>query len=513
MDETNESRRSFLRVAGVAALSGLCGLPQFGCDEDDQSKRVPTPDGFGELMEVREGLFRPTARGATIHWIPNGVVESQVLAGRSESELAVVYDQTSADPVRVVLDQFDGMREFHWQIRHRRKGQEKWQTTPTARCRLARRPGETFTAALFADSHFDSARNHPKTRENITLGAQAVIDDHPDFGVFIGDEVGITVGYLRKEPGVRQDASLAMTRWLEWRQFIGALLANVPTFFVLGNHEGEAGYYQDMNLKGDIFAQRWSTIARKRYFLNPLPTTYPEGGEDEGWRGSADRESTGGADEGNCSPLENYFAWTWGDALFAVIDVHRYTKVGRNTPRRPEDWSLGAPQRLWLEHVLGQSNARWKFVLSHHVVGGSKWDSSGRQAQPAYAYGRGGAQYCRIGEQAMLTDIMKKHGAQFFVYGHDHIFAHQQAEGIHYICCGRPTRVPNTWVTAPGFMEAYGDYRARDPHAFIMDVGYTRLTVSPSEVVFEYVKTGMDPDGNENIKANVGDVVHRVAVS
>jgi len=73
--------------------------------------------------------------------------------------------------------------------------------------------------------------------------------------------------------------------------------------------------------------------------------------------------------------------------------------------------------------------------------------------------------------------------------------------------------VPDRWVQEEGFIEAYGDFHARDPHDFFLDVGYTKLTVSPNEVVFEYIKTGMDPDGNENIKANVGDVVHRVAVS
>ncbi len=195
-----------------------------------------------------------------------------------------------------------------------------------------------------------------------------------------------------------------------------------------------------------------------------------------------------------------------------MLDVHRYTNIGLDTPVRPEDWTLGIAQQRWFESVLKESDARWKFVIAHHLVGGSIWDGKCENKNSGYAYGRGGARYATVGEQARITEAIKKHGAQFFVYGHDHIFAHQEAEGIHFVCCGRPTSVP-FWASAPGFVEAYGDRSQRNPHAFIMDVGYTRLTVGPDKVAFEYVKTGMDPKGGENIEGKVGDVVHRFEVT
>jgi hypothetical protein len=338
----------------------------------------------------------------------------------------------------------------------------------------------------------------------------AAQDEPADFGIWLGDEACALFGGdsekdARTEPVVRES-------WRTWRQFMQPLLAQLPTFLVLGNHEGEAGFYQQFNRERDVHLQRWATIARKQYFPNPLPTTYREGGENEGLRGILDIGMAGGANDGNCSPLQNYFAWTWGDALFVVLDVFRYTDRRWGVAERPEDWTLGAVQLKWLERVLSESRARWKFVVSHHLVGGSPWDGQCKEKNAGRAYGRGGARYARIGEQAIITDIMKRVGSQFFLYGHDHVFAHQEAEGIHFVCCGRPTSVP-FWASSPGFVEAYGDHRARDPHDFIMDVGYTRLTVGPDKVVFEYVKTGNDPKGGENITANVGDVVHRFEVT
>ena len=89
---------------------------------------------------------------------------------------------------------------------------------------------------------------------------------------------------------------------------------------------------------------------------------------------------------------EDYWAWTWGDALFVVIDPYHYSmtwpnEMGRATAEkarmaRPQgtrwDWSLGIQQYLWFKSTLENSHAKYKFVFTHHVTGG------------ATVYGRGG---------------------------------------------------------------------------------------------------------------------------
>jgi hypothetical protein len=330
--------------------------------------------------------------------------------------------------------------------------------------------------------------------------------DRPDFVIFLGDEAGITArhdlpGFMRQQ---RADE-----RWHLWRATSGPLLSSLPSFMVLGNHEGEAGFYQsERSGPGFAYYQRWGTIARKRHCLNPLPETYPEGGENEGWAGDPKSEATGGGEEGNCSPLQNYYAWSWGDALFVVLDVLRYTNVGNATPSTPHQWTLGAAQLQWLERVLSGSRARWKFVIGHHVVGGSEWDLEGKSRITEYAYGRGGARYARVGEQARVTEIMRKHGARFYLYGHDHVFCHQKDEDISYVCCGRTTTLSYEWWRNPGWKEAYGEAASRNPHDFFGAIGYTRLTIAPEKVDVEYIRTGTDPWRKENVEAPEGEVVY-----
>src|SRR5262249_33293124 len=186
---------------------------------------------------------------------------------------------------------------------------------------------------------------------NFSNTCAAAAADEPDFALFLGDESGV---YATSDKPGFMSQERAFERWEIWRVAASPFLARVPSLLVVGNHEGEAGFYRWHAEKDAAPAayQRWGTIARKRYCPNPLPETAPEGGENESWVGDAKDEATGGADDGNRSPLQNYFAWTWGDALLAVLDVHRYTNPGGATPSRPEEWSLGAAQLKWLDGVL-----------------------------------------------------------------------------------------------------------------------------------------------------------------
>ena len=120
---------------------------------------------------------------------------------------------------------------------------------------------------------------------------------------------------------------------------------------------------------------------------NPRGDTYPEGGEGAPGLDTA-AEWGAGADpwnDGSRSHLQNFYAWTWGDALFVVLDPFRYTLVGAGVrPTSPSQWTLGPAQKRWLETVLANSGARWKFVIAHHLIGGLV-------APDGEAYARGGA--------------------------------------------------------------------------------------------------------------------------
>jgi predicted phosphodiesterase len=513
MARRRTTRRSFLKVAGAAALAGLGGGSCTDGEPEPPKDSPQTPpdilpadsDNAAALLKAPEALFRPTASGCTVHWVPNGSVDARILAGPDADRLQVIREASSADPTEVSVDAFGPDADVYVQCQFRRKGRDEWLSRPPRQIRTTRPAGQSFRVGLIADSHVYFAHRFKQHMRNLYQTNARVMADRPDFVIFLGDEAGVR--FTREREYMTQQR--ALERWNLWRRAFAPLLASVPSYLVLGNHEGEAGFYQAHRMGGEtLFYQRWGTIARKRYCLNPLPDTYPEGGENEGWSGGPDSDATGGAAEGNCSPLQNYYAWTWGDALFVVLDVHRYTNGGGATPRSVEDWTLGKPQLHWLEHVLLSTRARWKIVIAHHLVGGYAWDLLGETQQTNYVYGRGGARYALVGEQAQITDIMKRAGAQVFLYGHDHVFAHQQAEGIHFVCCGRPTFLNPRWWNTPGWKEAYGDVSARNPHDFYAALGYVRLTISPHEFNLDYIRTGTDTQRCENVTQPEGETVY-----
>jgi 3',5'-cyclic AMP phosphodiesterase CpdA len=503
------TRRDFLKTAGATvALGGL------GCERQDSGLSYIVDETVLASRQpathtVHDALFRPTSRGCTIHWMPKNPSDVRIFAGTSPDALKEVANRPESGPDSFEITGFLADSNCFIQLAHRLPHESQWKQRPVRRFRTARAAGGSFKVAIMADTHTNATVNKPGAADCARRTADAVIADQPDFVVFIGDEASMIRAIYR---GRQVDDVAARRTWAEWRALYADLLSSIPSCLVLGNHEGEAGYYQEyLQPKGVLHLQRTATIARKQHLLNPLPNTYPEGGEDEGWVGDPASPATGGGDQGNRSPLENYFAWTWGDALFIVLDVHRYTNPGGLTPRAPEEWTLGKAQLDWFEKTLAASNAKWKIVLCHHLVGGWGYDSAGRSKNSDYYYGRGGGKYARVGEQARVNDLMKKYGSKFFLYGHDHVFAHQPADDIEFVCCGRPSYLNPDWFDRAGWLEAYGDVNKRDPHDFIAALGYTRLTIGPDEFKLDYVRTAVDPGAGENIDTPIGEVAYSVA--
>ena len=223
----------------------------------------------------------------------------------------------------------------------------------------------------------------------------------PDFHVTLGDE-GMTHGpkFIAKD---QQSADLS---YLNFCDHYATFAKIAPFFYCIGNHEGE-GFI------GESFGHSYhlakiSRNARLKYIPNPLPGTYPQGG----------------------SRNSNYFAWTWGDALFIAIDPHTYSTT---KPKSPEDWTLGNDQMKWLESVLMNSNEKWKILFQHQLVGGSRFSQNYSSYGHFRNYGRGGSSFARVGEQKKIHDLMVKYGGNIIFKGHDHIYIDEEADGIRYI--------------------------------------------------------------------------------
>ena len=178
------------------------------------------------------------------------------------------------------------------------------------------------------------------------------------------------------------------------------------------------------------------------------------------------------------------------------------------------NWTLGQQQYNWLKRTLEYSNAKYKFVFSHHVVGGQI--AGGGPAGPA-TYVRGGGMAADFFEWGgyeangttwgfntnrpgwgvtpgyplgtSIHQLMIDNGVAAFFHGHDHQFVHEEIDGIVY------QLVPSAGMDDYGF-----DLYDEDETDYLVDggnlpsAGHVRVTVTPGEATVAYVRSAISGD-------------------
>ncbi len=437
-----------------------------GADTETDTENLPPNDPVSLIGAPL--LYAPTSGGATI----NVVAEN----GRERLELAVRKNESDEwsyvdNPVLV------GDDAIEWKVHGLEQGTvyEYLLTSDNPAYEIfsgelvtAAKAGVSFTFDVLTDTHIfardftdEEIAKHPNTWidqetaigqkefaiDTLSRVASNIEGDLPDFVIHLGDLVDFH-GFGFNDPP--PDGTWARKAYMEYRKLLGETLGNMHHFLVIGNWEGENGDYSEAEFE----------ICRPQrliYMPGPEPTTYPEGG----------------------SVDEDYYAFTWGDALFIVLNVMGYTTEPHllsGPIGEPDDWTLGDDQILWLEETLQNSASKWNLIFIHHTVGGEAGTDDNS------AYGRGGGQAAYVGEQKLVHDLMIKHGVQIFFYGHDHVFTDMVVDGIHYTLPGSAGAPWKFGTTETGY-EA-GTYRT--------DSGHARVNVSQDAVKVELI----DVNGN-----------------
>lgn len=317
--------------------------------------------------------------------------------------------------------------------------------------------GASFTFDLLTDSHIPACDTVPAGNDicgNDYLSAdeatllQVAADirtDQPDFVIHMGDMLDFhRFGFNEPPP----DSHWSRLAYLNYRRLMTDTLGVAAHFLTIGNWEGENG----CNSADEI---ERSSSQRMAYVPGPQPRTYPEGG----------------------SPNQDYYAFTWGDALFVVLNVMTYTPTCHLLSSEPgvggaDDWTLGASQRAWLESTLAGATSKWRFTFIHHTVGGNAGDEANS------AYGRGGGRAARVGEQSVIHEMLRRYGVQIFFYGHDHVFTDMVVDGIHYTLPGSAGAPWKFDTSVTGYAEYWPDS------------GHARVTISPMQVQVDFVALG-----------------------
>jgi hypothetical protein len=179
----------------------------------------------------------------------------------------------------------------------------------------------------------------------------------------------------------------------------------------------------------------------------------------------------------------------WGDALLIVLDPYGYGA------KKPSDdgwgWTLGKGQYDWVSGILSRSEAAYRFVFIHQMVGGKgsearggadladyfEWGGSGPDGKDEFAAKR-------PGWPMPLGDLFLKYGVDAVFHGHDHFYAREEKDGMIYQLVPQPSSASSRQLNASQLAE-YG-YASG---TFLPAPGYLRVSVSPERARIEYVRS------------------------
>jgi 3',5'-cyclic AMP phosphodiesterase CpdA len=469
--------RKFL-IGATLLLAACCLAGPGGKKDKPQSKEgggrqraYPPPQAAWDVATIILGC--PETDRITMSIVPAADLEGYIEYGTNQTGV-------QRFPEQLILTNLSADTEYAYRLHYRKPGSAEFKTGPEYHFHTARAPGSPFVFEIQGDSHPEriGKQNDPALYEQTLL---AVAKDRPDFYICMGDDFSVDT---------LQEVNAVMVRQVYLKQlpYLGLLAHSSPLFLVNGNHEQAAR----ANLDGTANnVAVWAQNSRNSLFPQPAPDGFYSG----------DKE-----DVPHIGPLRDYYAWTWGDALFVVIDPYWHSeqavdnKFGGGDKRR-DLWSigLGDEQYRWLKKTLEESPAKFKFVFAHHVNGTGR---GGAKVAGSYEWGDAqGLRTHRPGWELPIHQLMVKNHVAIFFQGHDHIFAREKIDGMIYQTLPDPAN-PNYTVSNE---DAYNGAE------IVQGTGRIRVSVGLEKVRVEYVASRLPSDATAGHPA--GEIVFSYEIS
>ncbi len=428
--------------------------------------------GKAQNMMFSELLGRPTDHSITIQAFFADSVEVSIQYGTnpgnytSQSPWQAFSDSM---PAEVVLSGLQADTRYFYRMNYRLPGSTNVIQRPEYTFQTQRPPGRPFSFVVEADPHLDGQSDSTLYK----LCLQNQLEDQPDFMIDLGD-IMMTDKLRNASNQVPHDT--VPYRCKLFRSYYQRSCHSMPLFMALGNHEGEAGWY---NLGQGNDMAIWDSQERKKYFPNPIPDNFYSG------------DTTNNPFVG---VRENFYTWQWGDAQFIVLDPYWYTMA------KPDSlhgwyWSLGKPQYDWLKRTLENSTAKFKFVFAHQIIGGDPEGRGGVEYADKYEWGGNnldgtpGFAANRPGWYKPIRELLEENHVNIFFHGHDHFFGKQDLNCLVYQEVPQPSH-PNfnsaTYATAYGYVQGQ----------ILPNSGHMRVTVTDTVVKVEYVRAYLPQNEN-----------------
>lgn len=406
-------------------------------------------------------LGRPTNETMTVCITANTEQLVFVEWGDSQNTLTSKSGETlsaSTNPAVIVLDQLSANHLYYYRVNYKAKTASAYLQTQVYSFQMPRSTGSSYSFLVQSDSHLLNKADPALYQSNMDVMASL----KPDFFISLGDD--FLNDQVKTDPAYQNGEKISNT-YIQQLPYLSTVAKSAPFFFTMGNHEGEYGSFFDGTDKNLTVM---ATNIRKTYYKNPEPNSFYSGNTQS---------------EAFCGNPENYYAYTWGDALYVSIDPYRYTTADPYNISDGWDWTLGKTQYDWLRKTLETSTAKYKFVFSHHAIGNIR---GGAEIARLFEWGgydqKGNYQFdqMRPGWGKPVQQIFKDAGVTVFFQGHDHLFAREVVDGVIYQTLPKPAE------TAADIQSNGDAYPNADE---LVNSGFLKIEVTPENVKVDYYRT------------------------
>ena len=427
-------------------------------------------------------LGRPTKNSISISALTSEKVKAYIEYGYLKTRYSSKSAVVQIEPLTPYVFEISGLKsntKVYYRIQSMNSTGSTFVSSKQYSFTTPRNKNTSFSFSVQGDTHPERA-GKMFNADLYSVMMSNVLSQQPDFHILLGDDFSIDP-LIDKGQANQANVEKIYSTHRNWLSIAGN---SVPIFLVNGNHEQAAAYLLDGTTTNPAVL---AGNARNKYYPLPAPNSFYTG----------DQTKVDGI-----GLLRDYYAWEWGDALFISLDPYWHSKfavdnvAGVSADESAADkkgggkaggakvtnlWDVGIgdEQYAWLKKTLETSTAKYKFVFAHHVLGTGR---GGVEVSTNYEWGgkdpKGKSTFEKERPNWALPihDLMVKNGVSIFFQGHDHIFVHQERDGLVYQSMPNPADDPFSMFNEGAYLTG----------TKATNSGHVRVTIQPNEAKVDY---------------------------
>ena len=268
-------------------------------------------------------LGRPTTNSIAVHALSEQGTAVYVEYGdrpAGYTSQSAIIEANGDNVAEVALTGLQPDSRYYYRVNYRSAADENYRAGEEYTFHTQRPTGSSFTFGVQGDTHPERAAGMSRTGRSMyhpdlyVRTMELVASAQPDLYFMLGDDFNISRLLANYFQGDKSALSQQIVDdvYLDQRRFLGRMTNSTALFSIIGNHE-EAR----RNLLGTKLNDAAIYAGRSRVRMLPVPA--PDGFY-----------------TGNPEPVDgigllgDYYAFTWGDALFVAINPYWHSPVAVN---------------------------------------------------------------------------------------------------------------------------------------------------------------------------------------